>query len=96
MIVVMQIGSSENELQEVCQKAEALGFSPHVIYGKERNVVGLVGLGDRDNVCVIEDMPGVDRVVPISKPYKLASKEVKKESSIVDVCGVKFGGKRLR
>lgn len=95
MIVVMQIGSSENELQAVCQKAETLGFSPHVIYGKERNVVGLVGLGDRDNVCIIEDMPGVDRVVPISKPYKLASKEVKKESSIVDVCGVKFGGEEI-
>ncbi len=95
MIVVMEIGSKENELNEVCRKAELLGFTPHVIYGKERNVVGLVGLGDRDNIRIIEDMPGVDRVVPISKPYKLASKEVKKEPSIVEVCGVKFGGEEI-
>ncbi|MGB9732054.1 MULTISPECIES: 3-deoxy-7-phosphoheptulonate synthase [Calditerrivibrio] len=95
MIVVMQIGSKENELQEVCKKAESLGFTPHIIYGKERNVIGLVGLGDRDNIGVIEDMPGVDRVVPITKPYKLSSKEVKKEPSIVEVCGVKFGGEEI-
>ncbi|MGC8925931.1 MAG: 3-deoxy-7-phosphoheptulonate synthase [Calditerrivibrio sp.] len=95
MIVVMQIGSKENELQDVCKKAESLGFTPHIIYGKERNVIGLVGLGDRDNIGVIEDMPGVDRVVPITKPYKLSSKEVKKEPSIVEVCGVKFGGEEI-
>ncbi|ADR19265.1 3-deoxy-7-phosphoheptulonate synthase [Calditerrivibrio nitroreducens] len=95
MIVVMQIGSKENELQEVCRKAESIGFTPHIIYGKERNVIGLVGLGDRDNIGVIEDMPGVDRVVPITKPYKLSSKEVKKEPSIVEVCGVKFGGEEI-
>jgi len=95
MIVVMEIGSKENELQEVCRKAESLGFTPHIIYGKERNVIGLVGLGDRDNIGVIEDMPGVDRVVPITKPYKLSSKEVKKEPTIVEVCGVKFGGEEI-
>ncbi|MCX8084085.1 MAG: 3-deoxy-7-phosphoheptulonate synthase, partial [Calditerrivibrio sp.] len=95
MIVVMQIGSKENELNEVCKKAESLGFTPHIIYGKERNVVGLVGLGDRENVRIIEDLPGVDRVVPITKPYKLSSREVKKESSIVEVGDVKFGGEEI-
>jgi 3-deoxy-7-phosphoheptulonate synthase len=95
MIVVMQIGSTENELKNVCKKAEDLGFTPHIIYGKERNVIGLVGLGDRENIGIIEDLPGVDRVLPISKPYKLASKEVKKEPSIVEVCGVKFGGEEI-
>lgn len=91
----MEIGSKENELKDVCKKAETLGFTPHIIYGKERNVIGLVGLGDRENIRVIEDMPGVDRVLPISKPYKLASKEVKKEPSIVEVAGVKFGGEEI-
>lgn len=93
MIVVMKIGAEAEHLNNVVSKAGDLGFSAHVIYGKERNVIGLVGLDvKKDNVCVIAEMPGVDKIVPISKPYKLASKEVKPETSIVDVCGVKFGG----
>ena len=95
MIVVMEIGSTEEQLQQVCKKAEDMGFKTHIIYGKERNVVGLIGLGDRENVGIIGDMPGVDKVVPITKPYKLASREVKKEKSIVDVCGVKFSGEEI-
>lgn len=95
MIVVMQIGATENELKQVCEKAATLGFKPHIIYGKERNVIGLVGLGDRENIGIVHDLPGVDKVVPISKPYKLASREVKKERSVVDVCGVKFGGEEI-
>jgi 3-deoxy-7-phosphoheptulonate synthase len=93
MIVVMKIGASEQDLSRVCKKAEALGFSSHIIYGKERNVVGLIGVGgNREEVNIIEDFEGVDRIVPISKPYKLASREVKHETSVVDVAGVKFGG----
>ncbi len=96
MIVVMKMGASEEDLKHVCKKAEELGFSPHVIYGKERNVVGLVGIeGNREEVNIIEDFPGVDRIVPISKPYKLASREVKRETSVVDISGVKIGGEEV-
>jgi 3-deoxy-7-phosphoheptulonate synthase len=95
MIVVMEIGATEQQLKEVCAKAEEFGFKPHVIYGKERNVVGLIGLSDRDHIGLIGDMPGVDKVLPITKPYKLASREVKKEKSVIDVCGVKFGGEEI-
>ncbi len=93
VIVVMKIGATEAELKLVCKKAEELDFATHVIYGKERNVVGLIGVsGNREGVSIIEELPGVDKVVPISKPYKLASREVKEDASIVDVAGVKFGG----
>ncbi|MFZ5996488.1 MAG: 3-deoxy-7-phosphoheptulonate synthase [Nitrospirota bacterium] len=96
MIVVMKMGATEEDLKLVCKKAEELGFTPHVIYGKERNVVGLVGVGgNRDEVNILEDFEGVDRIVPISKPYKLASKEVKREASVVDVSGVKIGGEEI-
>ncbi len=93
MIVVMKIGATEAELKHVCKKAEELEFITHVIYGKERNVVGLIGVsGNKEGVGIIEELPCVDKVVPISKPYKLASREVKEDASIVDVAGVKFGG----
>jgi 3-deoxy-7-phosphoheptulonate synthase len=93
MIVVMKIGATKDEMAKVTQSAEELGFSTHIIEGKERNVIGLVGVsGQRDKVNVIWQLPGVENIVPISKPYKLSSKEVKREPSIIDVCGVKFGG----
>ncbi|MBF0329695.1 MAG: 3-deoxy-7-phosphoheptulonate synthase [Nitrospirae bacterium] len=96
MIVVMKIGAADEELKHVCKKAEELGFSPHVIYGKERNVIGLVGTGgNREEVFIIEEFEGVDSIVPISKPYKLASREVKRETSIVNIGGVKIGGEEL-
>ena len=96
MIVVMKMGASEEELKAVCRKAEELDFTPHVIYGKERNVVGLIGVcGNREGVGILEELPGVDRIVPISKPYKLASREVKRDRSIVEVSGVKFGGEEI-
>ncbi len=89
----MKIGATEADLKQVCKKAEELDFTTHVIYGKERNVVGLIGVsGNKEGLDIIEELPGVDKVVPISKPYKLASREVKEETSIVDVAGVKFGG----
>lgn len=94
MIVVMKIGASDAQLKQVCDKGNEMGFKPHVIYGKERNVVGLVGLG-KSEMGIIEDMEGVDRVLPITKPYKLASKEVKKEFTTVDVNGVHFGGEEI-
>ncbi|MBZ0155034.1 MAG: 3-deoxy-7-phosphoheptulonate synthase [Alphaproteobacteria bacterium] len=93
MIVVMKIGATEEELKHVCRKAGELDFTTHVIYGKERNVVGLIGIcGNREGVSILEELPGVDRIVPISKPYKLASREVKQETSVVNVSGVRFGG----
>jgi len=96
MIVVMKIGATQDQLNHVIKTADELGFSPHIIEGKERNVIGLVGVaGQRDKMNVIGDMPGVDNIVPITKAYKLASREIKPEPSIIDVCGVKFGGENI-
>lgn len=96
MIVVMKIGAEQEQLDRVISLADELGFSPHIIEGKERNVVGLVGVaGQRDKLSVIGDLPGVDNIVPISKPYKLASREVKQETSIINVSGVEFGGENV-
>ncbi len=92
----MKMGATEEELRLVCKKAEELDFHPHVIYGKERNVVGLIGIsGNKEGIGSLEELPGVDRIVPISKPYKLASREVKREASVVEVAGVKFGGEEI-
>jgi len=97
MIVVMKVGSTKKDLENVCDKAVSLGFTPHIIYGSERNVIGLIGTGAGMNgLSLIGELAYVDKIVPISKPYKLSSKEIKDTKSIIDVSGIKFGGKQIQ
>ncbi|MEJ2198686.1 MAG: 3-deoxy-7-phosphoheptulonate synthase [Desulfuromonadales bacterium] len=97
MIIVMKKGASKDELAEVKKRIKELGYKPHVIHGETRNVVGAVG-DERGKAILqsIESMPGVENVVPILKPYKLASKEVKLERTSVDIApGIAVGGDQL-
>ncbi len=95
MIIVMKKGASEEELQAVKDTIVRLGYKPHVIYGVERTVVGAVGHEDKTPLQVLEQTPGVEAVIPILKPWKLVSRELKPENSIVDVDGVKIGGEEI-
>lgn len=94
MIIVMKKGASQEALAEVEKKIIALGYQPHVIHGELRNVVGAVGdERGKEKLQIIESMPGVERVVPILKPYKLASLEVQPEPSEVEIVpGLAIGG----
>ncbi len=98
MIVVMK-GDAEKELIDaVISKITQLGYQPHPIYGEKRTVIGAVG-DERERERVMEtlaNMPGVEQVVPILKPYKLAGTEVKKEKSVIKINEtVEVGGERL-
>lgn len=94
MIVVMKKGASDKELADVEKRIIELGYQPHVIHGETRNVIGAVGdEGGKDKLQTIEIMPGVEHVVPIQKPYKLASREVQTQSSEIEIApGVIIGG----
>jgi 3-deoxy-7-phosphoheptulonate synthase len=97
MIIVMKAGAGKKEKEEVLKRIRELGYKPHVIHGTTRDVVGAIG-DERGKLVLqsMESMPGVESVVPILQPYKLASKEVKKESSIIDLGhGVSIGGKQI-
>ncbi len=97
MIIVMKQGAGKEELLEVKKRIRELGYKPHVIHGETRNVIGAVG-DERGKTVLqsLESMPGVENVVPILKPYKLASREVKPEPSAFDLGGgVTIGGERL-
>ena len=97
MIIVMKKGASKNQLADVKQRIKDLGYKPHVIHGETRNVVGAVGDERGKSVLQsIESMPGVENVVPILKPYKLASKEIKLERTAVEIApGITVGGDQL-
>ena len=97
MIIVMRNGASNEDLAAVENRIKELGYKPHVIHGDTRNVVGAVG-DERGKAVLqsIESMSGVENVVPILKPYKLASKEVKLERTLVEIApGVSVGGDQL-
>lgn len=97
MIIVMKQGASKEALAEVKKRIKELGYKPHVIHGETRNVIGAVG-DERGKAVLhtLESLPGVESVVPILKPYKLASREVKPEPSVVEIApGLSVGGGQL-
>jgi len=93
MIIVMKPGCTKEDIKHVEKKVKEMGYKPHTIVGVERTVIGAVG-DEREKYKLqsLEALTCVEKVVPILKPYKLASKEFKKEPTIVNVKGAKFGG----
>src|SRR6516225_1100112 len=93
MMIVMKPTASEQEVQAVIERVESVGARAHLSRGDELTVIGAIG--DREHVArlELEGTPGVDRVVPISKPYKLASAQIKHGSrTVLDIAGRKVGG----
>jgi len=96
MIVEMRKGASKEEVGAVVQKAKALDLGVQLNIGTDKTVVALLGSStgqiDKDIFAVL---PGVESVTRIMKPYKLASREFRKKSTVVDCSGVKIGGERI-
>ena len=79
MIVVMKLGSTQEQVEHVVKRVREMGLKDHVIVGEERTVVAVIGNDRNKDRSVLETVDGVDKVVPILAPYKMASNEVKKE-----------------
>ncbi len=96
MIIVMQAGAPEEQLQAVLRRVEDLGYHSHLIRGTQRNVVGAVG-DERGKAKLqsLEAMPGVASVVPILQPFKLASREFRTQKTVVKVGETEIGADRL-
>jgi 3-deoxy-7-phosphoheptulonate synthase len=96
MIIVMRADATEDQLQHVINQIEERGYTPHLMRGVERNVIGAIG--DQRHKMILQDLevlPGVDQVMPILQPYKLASREVKPEPTTVKVHDVVVGGEEI-
>lgn len=94
MVIVLRHDVRESEKQEIRNLLRSRGLQIREIVGEEETILGAVGLVQMDT-REVEILPGVDRVIPISKPYKLASREFKKDDTIVEVGPVKIGGLRI-
>ncbi len=87
MIVVMKPGSTLQQIEHVCQLVREMGLKDHVIVGEERTVVAVIGNDRFKDKGVFETVDGVDKILPILAPYKMASREVKKERSVIPLGG---------
>ena len=95
MIIVLKKGVSEQEIEAVKAAIIAAGLQPHVSKGTERTIIGAIGDERKLNADRIASLPGVEKVMPILKPYKLASREFHPENTVIDVDGVKIGGREV-
>src|ERR1019366_8283583 len=92
MIVNMSEKTTQQEINHVIERIREAGYQPHVTRGTERTIVAAVGSGRRHEIEALQVAPGVDNVVAIAQPFKLVSRQVKPERSVVKINGVAIGG----
>src|SRR6516162_2976902 len=97
MLVVMAAHASEEQVRQVCQKIETLGYRAHPIPGSIRTAIGITGNKGEVEPGTLEEMPGVQEVIRVSKPYKLVSRDIKEENTVVRFPGTNatMGGPNL-
>lgn len=96
MIIVLKREATQEEIDHVVDRIKAAGLAVHISKGKERTIIGAIGDEALLTNLPFETFPGVENVMPILKPYKLVSREFRKEGSVLDICGVKIGDSALQ
>jgi 3-deoxy-7-phosphoheptulonate synthase len=87
MLIVMKAQATEDEVRAVCQKIESLGYRAHSIPGAQRTAIGITGNQGAVETGTFDEMPGVQEVIRVSKPYKLVSRDVKPDNTIIKFPG---------
>jgi 3-deoxy-7-phosphoheptulonate synthase len=97
MLVVMQAHAKAEDIRAVCDKIEALGYRAHSIPGAERTAIGITGNRGEIEPGTLDEMPGVQEVIRVTKPYKLVSRDMKADNTVVTFPGTDatFGGPGL-
>jgi 3-deoxy-7-phosphoheptulonate synthase len=95
MIIVLKPHPAPEVVEHVLERIAALGLTPHLSQGVSRTIIGVIGDEEKLQVQPLQAIAGVEQVVPILKPFKLASREFHAEDSVVAIKGVKVGGGHL-
>ncbi|MBX3393987.1 MAG: 3-deoxy-7-phosphoheptulonate synthase [Phycisphaerae bacterium] len=96
MLILMQKNATEDQIKAVCRRIEQIGYRAHEIPGSTRVAIGITGNEGAVSTEHFIHLPGVAECVPVSNPYKLVSREVKPEPTVVSVGGEKIGDGRLQ
>ena len=96
MIIVLRPDATKRQVDHIVEKVKKLGLKPWVSKGVERTIIGVIGEEDVLRIQPLEVFPGVEKVMPILTPYKLVSRNFKKEDSQIKIGkGLKIGGERI-
>src|SRR5439155_1158797 len=95
MIIVVRPGSTSEQIDHILERIQELGFKPHVSRGEHRTIIGVIGDENKLQAEPLQAIPGVEQVLPILKPFKLASREFHKADTVVTVGKVRVGGGAL-
>jgi len=94
MIIVLKPEATQAQVDHIIDKVKQLGLTPHLSKGSQRTIIGVIGPEDVLRTTPLEIFPGVENVIPVLSPFKLVSREFKKEDSVIDLGkGVKIGGR---
>src|SRR5215468_11076013 len=95
MIIVVRPDATEGQIQHIVERVRELGFTPHYSRGEQRTIIGVIGDESKPQTEMLAAIPGVEQVLPILKPFKLASRELHPGDSVVHVGSVRIGGGSL-
>ncbi|MCA9160278.1 MAG: hypothetical protein KDA72_18225, partial [Planctomycetales bacterium] len=95
LILILRNGATEQEVDHVIERVEAMGLTAHLSRGTFRTIVGIIGDEDKLRETPLRAIAGVADVIPVLPPYKLASRDAHPQDSVVEVSGVKVGGGNL-
>jgi len=95
MIIVLKKGATQKDMDHIIERVESLGLRVHISRGVERTIIGVIGDETIVRNLPLSTFPGVEKVMPILKPYKLVSREFREEDTVVEVKGAKIGSRKL-
>src|SRR5271170_7686381 len=91
----MRANATAQEIAGVCERIQSLGYRAHVMPGAERTAIGITGNHGPIDPAELEPLPNVAEAIRVSKPYKLVSREVKPDNTVVQIHGIAVGGEEL-
>ncbi|MFH1859781.1 MAG: 3-deoxy-7-phosphoheptulonate synthase [bacterium] len=95
MIIVLKPDVTAEQIEHIVDKLTGIGMEPHVSSGTERTIIGVIGDDRKLSLCPVEAIPGVERVMPILKPFKMASRDFRAQRTIIRVRDVAIGDKQI-
>jgi 3-deoxy-7-phosphoheptulonate synthase len=96
MIIVMNNGASDEQIDGVVNKIKASGLEANISRGTERTVIGAIGDERKLDQEMFDSLPGVEKSMHIVKPYKIVGREWHKQDSVIDIKGIKLGGQQIQ
>jgi 3-deoxy-7-phosphoheptulonate synthase len=95
MIIVMQHGASAKQIAGIVARVETMGYRAHLSQGEERTIIGVIGDDRPIDRAAFETLDGVEKIVPILRPFKMASRDMHPQDTLVSLDGIKVGGSQI-